>query len=46
MSVQELIFSIADPDPVFLGHPDPDPGKRIRIPYPQKGPCNSYFFVI
>ena len=26
-------------DPVFLGHPDPDPGKyRIRILYPQKDP--------
>ena len=35
--------SVADPDPVFLGHPDPDPdpGKyriRIRILYPQKDP--------
>ena len=29
-----------DPDPVFLGHPDPDPGKyRIRILYdPQEDP--------
>ena len=34
-------------DPVFLGHPDPDPGKyRIRILYPQKDPCNSKFLVI
>ena len=33
--------SVADPDPVFFGHPDPDqnPGKyRIRILYPQKDP--------
>ena len=40
---------VADPDPVFLGHPDldPDPGKyRIRILYPQKDPCNSNFLVI
>ena len=33
-------------DPVFLGHPDPDPGKyRIRILYPQKDPWNSNFLV-
>ena len=39
--------SVADPDPVFLGHPDPDPGKyRIRIFYPQKDPYNSNFLVI
>ena len=26
-----LNTSVADPDPVFLGHPEPDPGKyRIR----------------
>ena len=38
--------SVADPDPVFLGHPDPDPGKyRIRILYQQKDPCNSNFHV-
>ena len=24
---RELINSVADPDTVFLGHPDPDPGK-------------------
>ena len=30
-------ISVADPDPVFLGHPDPDSGKyRIRILYPHK----------
>ena len=34
-------------DPVFLGQPDPDPGKyRIRIVYPQKDPCNYNFLVI
>ena len=34
-------------DPVFLGHPDPDPGKyRIRILYPQKDPWNSNFLFI
>ena len=34
-------------DPVFLGHPDPDPGKyRTRIIYPQKDPCSSNFLVI
>ena len=35
-------------DPVFLGHPDPnpDPGKyRIRILYLQKDPCNLIFLV-
>ena len=33
--------SVADPDPVILGHPDPDPGKyRIRILYLQKDPSN------
>ena len=42
----EAAISVADPDPdpVFLGHPDPVPGKyriRIRILYPQKDPCNS-----
>ena len=32
--------SVADPDPVFLGQPDP--GKyQIRILYLQKDPCNS-----
>ena len=34
-------------DPVFLGHPDPDPGsgkqKRIRILYPQKTPIIIFF---
>ena len=33
-------------DPVFLGHPDPDPGKyqiRIRILYSQKDPCDFNF---
>ena len=36
-----LLISVADPDsdPVFFGHPDPDPGKyRIRILYTQKDP--------
>ena len=34
-------------DPVFLGQPDPDPGKnRIRILYPQKYTRNSTFLVI
>ena len=34
-------------NPVFFGHPDPDPGKyRIRILYPQKTPCYSNFLVI
>ena len=34
-------------DPVFLGHPDPGPGKyRIRILYPQKDPCNYNYLVI
>ena len=46
--------SVADPDPVFLGHSDPDPGKyriRIRILYPQKDPvaviliCSLYKIV-
>ena len=35
-------------DPVFSGHPDPDPGKyqnRIRILYPQKDPFNLIFLV-
>ena len=37
---------ISDPDPVFFGPPDPDPGKyRIRILYPQKDPCNLIFLV-
>ena len=35
----DLLSSVADPDPVFFGHPDPDPGKyRIQILYPQKDP--------
>ena len=39
--------SVADPDPFFVGHPDPDPGKYgIRILYPPKDPCNSNFLVI
>ena len=43
--------SVADRDPVFLGHPDPDPdpGKyliQIRILNPQKDPCSSNFLVI
>ena len=30
-------ITVADSDPVFLRHPDPDPGKyRIRILYPLK----------
>ena len=34
--------SVAYPVPVFLGHPDPDPGKyQILILYPQKDHCNS-----
>ena len=40
--------SVADPDRVFLGQPDPDPGKkriRIGILYPLKNSCNSNFFV-
>ena len=39
--------SVAEPDQVFLGQPDPDqyPGKyRIRMLYPQKDPCNSNLF--
>ena len=33
-------------DPVFLGHPNPDPGKyRIRILYPQKDPCSLVILV-
>ena len=35
----EISVADPDPDPVFLGHPDPDAGKyRIRILYPQKDP--------
>ena len=30
--------SIADPDPVFSGHPDPDP----KLP---KSPCNNVFLI-
>ena len=33
-----LFTSIADPDPVFLGHPDPVK-TRIRILSPQTDPC-------
>ena len=40
------VSSVADPDPVFLGHPDPDPEYRIRILYTQKDPCKSNFLVI
>ena len=40
----DLENSVADQDPVFLGHPDPDPGKyRIRILYPQKAPVIQIF---
>ena len=36
-----------DPDPVFLGLPDPDPGKyHIRILYPKKDPCSSNFLKL
>ena len=38
--------SVADPDPVYLGHSDPDPLKNwIGILYQQKYPCNSNFLV-
>ena len=34
-----IITSVTDPDPVFFGHPGPDPEKyRIRILNPQKDP--------
>ena len=31
-----IFCSVADPDPVFLGHPDPDPdpGKKFKDPDP------------
>ena len=33
-------------NPVFLGHPDPDPGKhRIQILYPQKNPVILIFWL-
>ena len=42
-----LKSSFADPDPAFLGHPDPDQGKyQIRILYPRKYHCNYNFLVI
>ena len=43
---KRIYYSVVDPDPVFLGHPNPDPGKyRIRILHPQKDPCNLNFLV-
>ena len=40
-----LQTSVADPDPVFLDHPDPEKN-RIRNPYPQKDPYIFNFLVI
>ena len=38
--------STSGADPVFLGHPDPYPGKyRIRNLYPLNEPCNSNFLL-
>ena len=43
----DVLFSVADLDRAFLGHPDSDPGKyRILILYPQKDLCNYDFLVI
>ena len=39
--IHAFVTSVADPDPVFFGHLDPDPDPviyRIRILYPQKDP--------
>ena len=42
-----LITSVAEPDLVFLGHPDPKPDPvKYRILYQQKDHCNSNFLVI
>ena len=36
-----------DLDPIFLGNPDPDPGKyRIRILSPQTGLCKYAYLDI
>ena len=38
-------ISVADPDPVFLGHPDPDSGKyRFRI-RENTGSRSGFFFL-